>query len=131
VLAKAHEALIVARANNDEADAMFMDWEAKNPKPASKRGTRKWLKRGCAYHSSVTAPWWQAMMEAEKAFAEAQGAGASVPIASTADVQALIACRLSTTRWSSAVTTARRSPAWSRVTETSVRSRLIEKAIAS
>jgi hypothetical protein len=91
-LARAHEALIVAKANNDEADAMFADWEVKNPKPVSKRGTRKWLKRGCAYHLSVTAPWWQAMMEAEKTFAEAQAAAAGVPIAGLADVQALAAC---------------------------------------
>jgi hypothetical protein len=91
-LVKAHDALIGAKATNEEADAIFADWEAKNPKPASKRGTRKWLSRGCAYHARVTAPAWQAMREAEKTFAEAQAAVAGVPVASAADVQALIAC---------------------------------------
>ena len=90
LLAKAHEALIVAKANNDEADAMFLDWEAKNPKPASKRGTRKWLK-GDALPLSVTAPWWQAMMEAEKPSPRPRRSRQRL-IAGAADVQALIAC---------------------------------------
>jgi hypothetical protein len=91
-LAKAHEALIAAQATNEEADAMWTDWEAQNPQPASKRGTRKWIRRGSDYHAKVTTPSWQALMTAETAFAEAQAAVARVPIVSTADVHALVAC---------------------------------------
>jgi hypothetical protein len=91
-LAKAHEALIAAQATNEEADAMWTDWEAQNPQPASKRGTRKWIRRGSDYHAKVTAPSWQALMTAETAFAEAQAAVARAPIAGMADVQALAAC---------------------------------------
>ena len=83
-LARAHEALIGAKATAEEAEAMWIDWEAQNPQPASKRGIRKWIRRGSAYHASVTAPSWQALMEAETAFAEAQDAVASVPIAGAA-----------------------------------------------
>jgi len=91
-LAAAHAILVGAKATAEEAEAMWTDWEAQNPQPASKRGTRKWIRRGSAYHASVTAPSWQALMEAEKTFAEAQAAVASVPIAGAADVQALAAC---------------------------------------
>jgi hypothetical protein len=93
-LAKAHDALISAKATAEEAEAMWMDWEAQNPQPASKRGTRKWIRRGSVYHANVTAPSWQTLMEAETAFAEAQTAVANVPIAGVADVQAMAACSI-------------------------------------
>lgn len=91
-LAAAHETLIGAHATNEEAEAMWMDWQAQHPQPSSKRGTRKWIKAGSTYHQSVTAPSWQALMAAETAFAEAQAAVASVPVADLADVRALAAC---------------------------------------
>jgi hypothetical protein len=73
-LAAAHETLIGAQATAEEAEAMWTDWELRNPQPAGKRGTRKWIKRGNAYHRRVTAPSWQALMDAESVFAEAQTA---------------------------------------------------------
>jgi hypothetical protein len=91
-LAEAHVNLIGAQATNEEAEAIFEDWWAQNPKPSSKRAIRKWIKRTGAYHDLVTAPSWQAMFTAETAFVEAQDAVANVPIAGAADVQALVAC---------------------------------------
>ena len=76
-LAKAHTILIGAQATNEEAEAMWSDWEVQNPQPASKRGRRKWISRGSAYHASVTAPSWQILMTAEGVFAAAQTAVAS------------------------------------------------------
>jgi hypothetical protein len=90
-LAKAHEALIGAQAINEEAEAIFEDWWAQNPKPSSKRAIRKWIKMTGAYHDLVAAPSWQAMITAETAFAEAQEAVANVPITGAGDVQALAA----------------------------------------
>ena len=90
-LAAAHETLIGAQATAEEAEAMWTDWEAQNPQPASKRGTREWIKRGNAYHRRVTAPAWQALMDAELVFSDAQAAVADVPIAGPADLDAMTA----------------------------------------
>jgi hypothetical protein len=54
-LERAHANLKIAQASNEEAEAMWTDWQAQNPQPASKRGTRRWMKRGSAYHQRVTA----------------------------------------------------------------------------
>jgi hypothetical protein len=88
-LAKAHTILIGAQATNEEAEAMWSDWEVQNPQPASKRGRRKWISRGSAYHASVTAPSWQILMTAEGVFAAAQTAVASVSITGAADIEAM------------------------------------------
>jgi hypothetical protein len=88
-LAAAHETLIGAQATAEEAEAMWTDWEAQNPQPASKRGTREWIKRGNAYHRHNTAPSWQALMDAELVFSDAQAAVADVPIAGPADLDAM------------------------------------------
>jgi hypothetical protein len=90
-LAKARTLLIGAQATNEEAVAMWIDWEVQNPQPESKRGKRRWIKKGSAYHASVTAPSWQILMTAEGAFAAAQTAVANVPITGTADVEAMAA----------------------------------------
>jgi len=90
-LAKAHTLLIGAQATNEEAEAMWTDWEAQNPQPISRKGRRKWIRRGSIYHASVTAPSWQILMTAEGAFAAAQTAVASVPITGAADVEAMAA----------------------------------------
>jgi hypothetical protein len=90
-LAAAHETLIAAQATAEEAETMWTDWEAQNPQPASKRGTREWIKRGNAYHRRFTAPSWQALMDAELVFSDAQDAVADVPIAGPADLDAMTA----------------------------------------
>jgi hypothetical protein len=90
-LAAAHETLIGAQATAEEAEAMWTDWEAQNPQPANKRGTREWIKRGNAYHRRFTAPSWQALMDAELVFSDAQAAVADVPIAGPADLDAMTA----------------------------------------
>jgi hypothetical protein len=90
-LAAAHETLIAAQATAEEAEAMWTDWEAQNPQPANKRGTREWIKRGNAYHRRATAPSWQALMDAELVFSDAQDAVADVPIAGPADLDAMTA----------------------------------------
>jgi hypothetical protein len=47
-LAKAREALICAQADNEEAEAMWTDWQRSHPQPKSKRATRKWFKKSRA-----------------------------------------------------------------------------------
>jgi hypothetical protein len=79
-LAAAHEALICAQADNEEAEAMWTDWQRSHPQPKSRRATRKWIKKGSAYHQRVTTPSWQALMRAEQVFARAQCEVALVPI---------------------------------------------------
>jgi hypothetical protein len=81
-LAKAHESLIGAQANNEEAEAIWTDWQRSHPQPRSRRATRKWTKKGSAYHQRVTTPSWQALMRAELVFARAQCEVALVPITS-------------------------------------------------
>jgi hypothetical protein len=53
-LAAAHETLIAAQATNEEAEAMWTDWQRSHPQPRSKRATRKWIKKGSAYHLRIT-----------------------------------------------------------------------------
>lgn len=91
-LAKAHEALITAQATNEEAEAIWNDWETQNPSPASRRGRKKWIRGAEVHRRVIVAQPWQALMTAETAFAEAQAAVASTPIAGAADVQAMAAC---------------------------------------
>jgi hypothetical protein len=90
-LERAHANLKIAQASSEEAEAMWTDWQVQNPQPASKRGIRRWIKRGSAYHQRLTAPSWQALLVAETAFTERQTAVAAVPIAGKGDLQALIA----------------------------------------
>jgi hypothetical protein len=90
-LERAHANLKIAQASNEEAESMWTDWQAQNPQPASKRGTRRWIKRGSAYHQRLTAPSWQALMQAEMDFATAQTVLAAVRIASVDDFKTMIA----------------------------------------
>jgi hypothetical protein len=90
-LDRAHANLKIAQASNEEAEAIWNDWQVQNPQPASKRGTRRWIKRGSAYHARLTAPSWQALLVAETAFTERQTAVAAVPIAGKADLRIMIA----------------------------------------
>jgi hypothetical protein len=91
-LMNAHTNLIAAQATNEEAEAIWSDWEAQNPSPASRKGRRRWIRRASVEREAIVATPWQALMTAETAFAVAQAAVASVPIAGTADVQAMAAC---------------------------------------
>ena len=93
-LAKAHESLIAAQATNEEAEAMWTDWLAQNPQPASRRGTKRWIRKGAVYHDRVTTPSWQTLIDAETGFVAAQNAVAGTPIAGPADVQAMAACSI-------------------------------------
>jgi hypothetical protein len=89
-LAAAHETLIAAQATNEEADAMWMDWEAQNPKPAGKRARKRWLTRALVEQNAMVAKPWQDLMTAEGVFAAAQDAVAETPIAGPADLQAMV-----------------------------------------
>jgi hypothetical protein len=80
VLVDALLRLILAQAANDHAETVSTTWEAENPMPTSKRGRRRWLKRLDA-HRETFIPAWQALMQAEADFTEAQTALAAVPIA--------------------------------------------------
>jgi hypothetical protein len=88
-LAAAHETLICAQATNEEADAMWMDWKAQNPKPADKRARKRWLKKASSWQDATVVKPWQDLMTAEAAFVVAQDAVAETPIAGPADLQAM------------------------------------------
>jgi hypothetical protein len=88
-LDRAHTSLIAAQADNEEAEAIWMDWQRSHPQPRSNRATRKWIKKGAAYHQRVTAPSWQALMCAELVFATAQCEVALVPITGPADLHGM------------------------------------------
>jgi len=107
--------LICAQANNEEAEAIWTDWQVQNPQPKGKRATRKWIKRGSAYHQRVTAPSWQALMRAELEFAKAQCEVALVPVTGAADLHAMAAASATMTASSSPATTVRRSGSWWRM----------------
>jgi hypothetical protein len=89
-LAAAHETLIAAMATNEEADAMWLDWEAQNPCPASKRGRKRWIKRALSEQPAIVAKPWHDLMAAEAVFVAAQAAVAETPIAGPADLQAMV-----------------------------------------
>jgi hypothetical protein len=91
-LAKAHDALIAAQATNEEAEAIWQDWEDRNPQPASRRGRKRWIRRADVQRQALVSKPWQALMKAELVFAGAQIGLAVVPIASTADLEAMAAC---------------------------------------
>jgi hypothetical protein len=88
-LAAAHETLIAAQADNEEAEAMWTDWQRSHPQPRSNRATRKWIKKGSAYRQGITSPSWQALMRAELVFVLAQCEMALVPITSSADLHGM------------------------------------------
>jgi hypothetical protein len=67
-LAAAHETLIAAQADNEEADTMWMDWELQNPEPASKRGRRRWIRRAEVERHAMVAKPWEDLMTAEGVF---------------------------------------------------------------
>jgi hypothetical protein len=94
VLDGAHASLIAAQADNEEAEAMWTDWEAQNPQPASRKGQRRWFRRGADYHAKLTSPSWQALMKAEGVFAKAQTAVAAVPIVTVAELRTMATCSL-------------------------------------
>jgi hypothetical protein len=89
-LAAAHETLIGAQATNEEADAMWTDWEAQNPKPAGKRARKSWFKKASSYQDATVAKPWLALMTAEAVFVAAQDAVAETPIAGPADLHAMV-----------------------------------------
>jgi hypothetical protein len=114
-LAAAHETLIAAQATNEEAEAMWLDWEAQNPEPVSKRGRRRWIRRADVERHAMVAKPWQDLMTAEGVFVAAQDAVAETPIAGPADVQAMAgAAVVYDARCCSPAATRRRSPALSR-----------------
>lgn len=91
-LARAHTALVVAQAAEEEAAAMFDDWLVQHPEPKSKRGKRRWIKQMGAFEREFMSAEFQALIAAEQAFAAAQTAVAAIPLAGAADLQAMAAC---------------------------------------
>ena len=90
VLADALLRLIVAQEVYARAEADLEKWEAGKPMPTSRRGRRRWLKRLNAHRETFIPAIWQALMQAEADFAEAQSALAAVPIAGVDDFKTMI-----------------------------------------
>ena len=65
-------------------------WEAENPKPASKKGLRRWLKRASKYCDAVSAEHWQNVLIAEVDFHHAQEAVAAIKCTGPADLRLMI-----------------------------------------
>jgi hypothetical protein len=90
VLADALVRLIDAQEVYARAEATSEKWEAEHSVPTSKRGRRRYLKRLNAHRETFIPAAWQALMQAEADFAEAQAALAGVPIASMDDFKTMI-----------------------------------------
>jgi hypothetical protein len=91
------ERLQAARARLEEARAAYKvackrvdRWEAENPKPASKKGLRRWLKRASKYCDAVSAEQWRNVLCAESDFHHAQKAVAAIECAGPADLRLMI-----------------------------------------
>jgi hypothetical protein len=93
-LSATHATLVRAEADLEEVEAIVTDWLAKHPKPTSKRGIRRWIKKTDNYHRATTATVWQAVLTAEQAFEHDQHAVAAVPISGPGDVAALAAASI-------------------------------------
>jgi hypothetical protein len=85
----AHTSLKIAQAANEEAEAIWTDWERQHPQPASKRGRRRWTRRADIERIALTSKPWQALMRAELVFARAQCVVALVPITGPADLHGM------------------------------------------
>lgn len=88
-MAAAHVRLNTARAGVDQAMEAVKAWEAANPMPSGKRKLKRWRRQQGAlrYSPAVTAAW-EAQIEAENAYREAQVAVATIPATARADVVA-------------------------------------------
>jgi hypothetical protein len=89
-LAAVRARLEAARACYAVACRQIDRWEAENPKPASKRGTRRWLKRASKFSDAVSAERWQNVLIAESDFIHAQEAVAAIECAGPPDLRLLI-----------------------------------------
>jgi hypothetical protein len=90
----AHGRLKIAQADHEEAQAILTDWEAQHPKPASKRGMRRWNRRADAQRLALLSTPWQALLDAEQAFERDQHGLAAVPITGPGDIAALAAATI-------------------------------------
>jgi hypothetical protein len=90
VLADALVRLIYAQEVYARAEANSEKWEAAHRVPASKRGQRRRLKRLNAFRETFIPAAWQALMQAEADFTEAQTVLAATPIAGMDDFKTMI-----------------------------------------
>jgi len=90
-LRDAKDRLTQASAANDRAEALSAAWEARNPMPKSRKGRRRWLKRLNAYREPFIPGVWQALLQADADFAEAQAALAATPVTGMGDLRVMIA----------------------------------------
>jgi hypothetical protein len=81
-----------AQATNEEAEAIWTDWEAQNPSPASRRGRRRWVRRADVHRHALVSKPWQDLMRAELVFALAQIDVALDPVTGPADLHAMADC---------------------------------------
>jgi hypothetical protein len=113
-LAEAHVNLIGAKATAEEAEAMWTDWEAQNPQPASKRGHPEMDQEGkrlpCERHSAIVA----SLDGRRNHLRRGPGRGRQCPDCRRRRRSGDGRVFASMTRWSSTATTGPRSPAWSR-----------------
>jgi hypothetical protein len=83
----------------DEANTRITDlidaWDRDNPMPASRRGKRRNIKRAHAYYTAIKGfEVWQAVVEAENNFHEAQEAVAGMECLSRGDLNLLVEASL-------------------------------------
>lgn len=70
--------LDAAKAHTDERLRLVGAWEARHPRPTSRRGQRRWRRQAEAYRFEVVTPAWNDQMVAENAFRSTQSAVAAI-----------------------------------------------------
>jgi hypothetical protein len=77
-LADADEVLKAAKARFTADDAKVSEWEIANPEPKGKRAIKKWRRKWLENRDAVCEDSWQAQLEAEDRFRDAQMAVAKI-----------------------------------------------------
>lgn len=77
-LRESHDRLEAAKARFTADDLTVSEWEANNPRPASKRAIKRWARKWRDYRDGAEYDSWRAQLAAEKDFAAAQLAVARV-----------------------------------------------------
>ena len=74
----AHERLKAAKARFVTDDLKVAEWRANNPAPLKGRARKRWVRKWREYQDATEGPSWQAQLEAEDNFRDAQMAVAKI-----------------------------------------------------
>jgi hypothetical protein len=77
-LADIHDELVAAKAWFDEADMKMAIWDNDNPQPIGKRAYKRWARRFHDAREEIVGESWDAQLDAERRFKDAQYAVAKI-----------------------------------------------------